>query len=78
MSEPTRLERLESDRDLLESAMLSAAPREMAALVREHRAVLKELAALAEPAKGNIRDQLADKRKAREAESAGPASSEVR
>lgn len=78
MAEATRTERLEADRDRLEQAIAEASPRELAGLVREHRALLKELAALAEPAKGSIRDQLAAKRQAREAGASGSASPEVR
>ena len=75
MPEPTRLERLTSDRDHLEAAIASAEPRELSALVREHRAVLKEIDELAGPVKGTIRDQLAAKREARQASAAGSASS---
>lgn len=80
MEEPTdktRVERLAEDRDHLEAAIETADARTLPALVREHRAVLKELAALAEPAKGSIRDQLAAKRAARTAGTSGPAASEV-
>lgn len=71
MSELTHRDRLECDRDRLEAAMVQAEPRELAGLVREHRAVLKEIAALAAPAKGTIRDQLAAKRATRQADAAG-------
>lgn len=73
----TRLEALTADRDRLEAAIAKAEPRELAPLVREHRAVLKEIDALAEPKKGSVRDQIAEKRAARRAEAAGPAASEV-
>jgi hypothetical protein len=78
MPEPTREERLVSDRDRLEAAMDEAGPRELPALVREHRMVLAELASLAKPQKGSTRDQLAEKRAAREAGASGSAASEVR
>lgn len=77
MSEPTRVERLVQSRDRLESAMKEAGPRELPALAREHRAVLKEIAHLAEPVKGSIRDQLAAKRAARESAAEGPSATEV-
>lgn len=77
MSEPTRAERLTEDRDRLEAAIASAEPRELPALVREHRAVLKEIDALAEPTKGSIRDQLAARRAERQPDSASAAASEA-
>ncbi|HRD59369.1 hypothetical protein [uncultured Nocardioides sp.] len=77
MSDPTHVERLTEDRDRLERAMDEAEPRELAALVREHRAVLKEIAHLAVPAKGTIRDQLAAKRAARESDAAGSAAAKA-
>jgi len=77
MSEPTRADRLDADRERLESAMDEATPKELAALVREHRMVLAEMAALSGPKKGSTRDQLAEKRAARKAAASGPASAEV-
>jgi len=77
MSDPTRADRLASDRDRLEAAMDEALPKELAPLVREHRMVLAELAALSGPKKGSTRDQLAEKRAARKAGSSGSAAAEV-
>jgi hypothetical protein len=71
----TRVQRLERDRDALEAAIEDASKSTLPNLVREHRQVLKELAALAEPEKGSTRDQLAAKRKEREARTAGTAGS---
>lgn len=71
----TRVERLERDRDLLEESIETASSSALPALVREHRQVLKELAALAEPEKGSTRDQLAERRREREARQAGAAGS---
>jgi hypothetical protein len=78
LPELTRAESLAADRDRLEAAIAKAEPRELPALVREHRAVLKELEALAKPQKGSTRDQLAEKRAARKAGAAGTAAAEVR
>lgn len=71
----TRVQRLEWDRDRLEEAIEAAGTSTLPALVREHRQVLAQLAALAEPAKGSTRDQLAERRAARKANAAGSASS---
>jgi hypothetical protein len=73
----THVDRLTIDRDRLEVAIAEAAPRELAALVREHRAVLKEISNLAAPAKGTIRDQLAARRATRAAGPAGSAASQA-
>lgn len=78
MPEATRAERLAIDRDLLESAMAEAEAKELPALIREHRQVLKELETLAVPAKGSIRDQLAEKRATRKAGAPGTPAAEVR
>lgn len=73
----TRVDRLTTDRDYLESAMPEASARELPALIREHRAVMKELEQLAAPVKGSIRDQLAAKRAAREAGAPGTPAAEA-
>lgn len=78
MSEPTRIERLRADRDRLEAAMDEAEPRELAALVREHRTVLAEIEKLAATPKGSVIDQIAQKRREREAGAAGSTAAEVR
>jgi hypothetical protein len=78
MSEPTRSDRLAADRDRLEAVMAGADAKALPALVREHRLVLKELESLAVPKKGSVRDQVAEKRAARQARAAGAAASEVR
>lgn len=66
----TRVQRLERSRDRLELAIEAAGTTTLPALVREHRQVLAQLAALAEPAKGSTRDQLAEKRAARKSTAA--------
>lgn len=76
--EVTRADRLAKDRDRLEAAMDEAEPKELAALVREHRAVLKELESLAAPKKGSVRDEVAKKRAARQAGTAGAPAAAVR
>lgn len=65
MSETSRHDRLTEDRDRLEAAIQEADARTLPALVREHRAVLKEIESLATPTKGSVRDQLAERRRAR-------------
>lgn len=76
-SELGRVDRLTIDRELLERAMLTAGPKELPSLVREHRAVLAEIEKLAKPAKGSIRDQVADKRAQRQAGSSGSPAAEA-
>lgn len=77
MSEPSHADRLDLDRERLEAAMSEASPRELPALVREHRAVLKELAAMEKPKEGSTRDQLAAKRAARTSRAADSAAAGV-
>lgn len=70
-----RATRLAEDRDRLEAAMDEATPGTLAGLVREHRMVLAELESLAAPKAGSTRDQVAEKRKQREARKADAAGS---
>ena len=78
MAEQTRAERLTADRDLLELAMADATPSQLPALVKEHRAVLAEIEKLAATPKGSVIDQIAQKRREREAGAAGSPATEVR
>lgn len=69
MADGDRVERLEADRKRLELAMDDCEPRELASLVREHRAVMKEIAELtpADEKVGDPVDDLARRRAARHA-----------
>lgn len=62
---------LEASRDLLRRMLDDCEPRDAAALARELRMTLKDLAGLAGPAKGSTVDALAAKRAARQSAAAG-------
>lgn len=64
-------EELEQTRDRLKMFLDEAGPREAAALARELRMTLKDLAELAAPAKGSAVDALAARRAARQSAAAG-------
>lgn len=69
---PTALRaELEQSRDLLRRMLDDCEPRDAAALARELRMTLKELAEMAGPAKGSTVDALAAKRAARQSAAAG-------
>lgn len=61
---------LEETRDRLKGLLAEASPRDAAALARELRMTLKDLAELAGPAKGSTVDALAARRAARQSAAA--------
>lgn len=72
-TEPTRRDRLETDRDALEAAIAGCESlRDLPSLIREHRAVLAELDALPNQAEVSSADEIAARRASRRSGSSRP------